>query len=457
MLSFELRYFKKHIIILFFTLSFFFSHLDFLEIQFRFVFLILFALILFDQNLKKMITSKLIIFSFVITIFIFLHHIIMFDLTVENKAMFNETNNNYLKTLFQSIVIFLSIIILYKFKKIILENFNKILFIYLIIFFLLITINQIKNFDILEYLYTCNTGFFSNKKFIYEEDSHFHIVAAPLIIYCFYNYNYLIKKYLFTFLFILFSVITFGLFSLTLYLSISIGVAFVFLACRNLGKIRIFLFLFLLIINNSFFFYGKNSDIIVNNKIPNIDHILLQDSQNACKTIKADNHDGSITNPKQKFVDLKYIKDFDQNDNPMNLSLKIYLTSLKFAKDIFIEYPFGLGINNYSYKFTKVNNAKNSNLVDKDGKTRRLYIYNTSDGSNNLSKLIVEFGIFGIITLFILAYFSFTKFLEEPIKAFFYTSLLIQIFIRGSGFFFNGFFLILIILILSVFEKQKNE
>lgn len=457
MLSFELRDFKKHIVILAFTLSFFFSHLDFLEIQFRFIFLILLFLILFEVKIKKLITSKLVIFASSISIFIFIHHFIMFNLIQENELMFDETKKGYLKVIFQSIVIFLSIIILSKFKKIILENFDKILFTYLIIFFFLLSITQINNFDILNYLYTCNTGFFSNKKFIYNEDSHFHIVAAPLIIYSLYNYNYLIRKYLYTFLFILFSIITFGLFSLTLYLSISIGVAFVFLTCRKLGKQRIFLFISLLIINNSIFFYEKKSDLIVNNNTPSIDNILLHNSQYACKTIKADNHDGSVINPKQKIADLKYIKDFDQNDNPMNLSLKIYLTSLKFAKEIIVEYPFGLGINNYSYKFAKVNVAKNLSKVDKDGKTRRLYIYNTSDGSNNLSKITVEFGIIGLITLFILAYFSFTKLVEEPIKAFFYTSLIIQIFIRGSGFFYNGFFLILIILTLSILEKMKNE
>ena len=265
MLSFELRDFKKHIVILAFTLSFFFSHLDFLEIQFRFIFLILLFLILFEVKIKKLITSKLVIFASSISIFIFIHHFIMFNLIQENELMFDETKKGYLKVIFQSIVIFLSIIILSKFKKIILENFDKILFTYLIIFFFLLSITQINNFDILNYLYTCNTGFFSNKKFIYNEDSHFHIVAAPLIIYSLYNYNYLIRKYLYTFLFILFSIITFGLFSLTLYLSISIGVAFVFLTCRKLGKQRIFLFISLLIINNSIFFYEKKSDLIVNN------------------------------------------------------------------------------------------------------------------------------------------------------------------------------------------------
>ena len=41
----------------------------------------------------------------------------MFNLIQENELMFDETKKGYLKVIFQSIVIFLSIIILSKFKK----------------------------------------------------------------------------------------------------------------------------------------------------------------------------------------------------------------------------------------------------------------------------------------------------------------------------------------------------
>ena len=80
---------------------------------------------------------------------------------------------------------------------------------------------------------------------------------------------------------------------------------------------------------------------------------------------------------------------------------------------------------------------------------------NQFDASNNLSKLISEFGVlFFIISLIIIFKCRSTN-LDDKQKALIYTLLFMQIFIRGTGIFNNGFLIISVILLCSLFFKKN--
>ncbi len=84
---------------------------------------------------------------------------------------------------------------------------------------------------------------------------------------------------------------------------------------------------------------------------------------------------------------------------------------------------------------------------------REIYLLNYNDGSNNLAKLIVEFGIFS----FFIIYACIKYFLNIGIKnnnKFFFFGLIIIQFFRGAGYFNGGFLLILIFMITDLYEKK---
>ena len=85
-----------------------------------------------------------------------------------------------------------------------------------------------------------------------------------------------------------------------------------------------------------------------------------------------------------------------------SLSAAIYFHALKISFISIKERPFGWGLNRYEHAFKYFNEKyfstglyKNSNLKD----------YNSKDGSSNLNKLVVEFGIFGILLNRLLRFF----------------------------------------------------
>ena len=92
------------------------------------------------------------------------------------------------------------------------------------------------------------------------------------------------------------------------------------------------------------------------------------------------------------------------------------------------------------------------NLLDPDIKKNNIY-----DGSSNISKLITEFGIFGIIFILLFIYTT-LRFKNFESKKFFLISLILLQFLRGVGYFNGGFLLLTIIYFYNYFKiREKND
>ena len=82
--------------------------------------------------------------------------------------------------------------------------------------------------------------------------------------------------------------------------------------------------------------------------------------------------------------------------------------------------------------------------------------FNSKDGSVNLSKLTVEYGIIFIFfsVVFIILFLKLRG--NNELKLISICFLIPQIFVRSSGFFFNGFLIILILLIIHLISKDND-
>ena len=82
---------------------------------------------------------------------------------------------------------------------------------------------------------------------------------------------------------------------------------------------------------------------------------------------------------------------------------------------------------------------------------------NIYDGSSNISKIITEFGIFGIIIILTFIYTT-LKFKNIESKKFFLISLISMQFLRGVGYFNGGFLLLAIIYFYNYLKiREKND
>jgi hypothetical protein len=128
------------------------------------------------------------------------------------------------------------------------------------------------------------------------------------------------------------------------------------------------------------------------------------------------------------------VKNFFYVDNKINLSTEVYITSLLVSKNALLNKPFGYGFNNYSDAFDEF--TINFNIQNKE-----VLLLNRNDASNNLSKILTEFGILSIFFFYFLISFFLSNKIENRIKIFLILPILIQTFIRGTGYFNGGFLL----------------
>ena len=118
------------------------------------------------------------------------------------------------------------------------------------------------------------------------------------------------------------------------------------------------------------------------------------------------------------------------------------MVSLEITKKSFLQKPFGVGFNKYYLSHKEfINDVK---LIDPDIKKNNIY-----DGTNNFSKLITEFGIFGLIILLMLPIFYFKKKIKN-VEYFLLVLLCIQ-FLRG-GYFNGGMIFAYLIIIKQSFD-----
>jgi hypothetical protein len=268
----------------------------------------------------------------------------------------------------------------------------------LIIFYLFI-IFQFFSFDnYFKQVSSSCVGCFSILKIFFKENSHLALIAPSIIFYLLFISNY--NKLISFFAAIIFLLICFVNPSLTLYMGLIILLSFILFF-----KIKLFISQKTVLIFIIFFIFIK----------------LLTDSVAKIKVV-----------------------DFFNKNNNINLSTEVYKTSYLVAKNALFNKPLGYGFNNYSEAFDKYN-------VDLNIYNKETLLLNKNDASNNLSKIVTEFGIFSIFFFYFLISFLFNNKINNKIKIFLFLPIIIQTFVRGAGYFNGGFF----IPIFSFFKRLK--
>ncbi len=317
-------------------------------------------------------------------------------------------------------------------KDIIFTNLHKILS-YFVIFFTV--------FYIIFFLYSgsnivlsCYNGWFFRTKFFFLENSHFAIIAVPIINYFslyFSELENLDKKNAITLFFsIIFLLISYSNFSTTFL--IGMGLSQLMILFKKNSNARFFFFSIYIIIVCLVTLFGYEQ--------------CTERSFGALKPIK----EFHTFKKKQNFSELEILnKDKNEQYNEefyefklkkMNISMSVetFLVSLEITKKSLTEKPFGAGFNKY---YISHNDFINKILLtDPDIKKN-----NIMDGSTNISKLITEFGIFGLLIISLVPFFYFRNKNIKTIE-FFLLSLISMQFLRGVGYFNGGFLFAYILL-----------
>ena len=113
-----------------------------------------------------------------------------------------------------------------------------------------------------------------------------------------------------------------------------------------------------------------------------------------------------------------------------------------------VEKPFGWGLNRYINAFEYFNQKyepKKKNLMD----------YNKKDGTNNLVKIVVEFGIFSFIFYIFVFLFIINKKIPIELKLFYFPIIITQS-LRGAGYFNGGFILIAFLMLFTYIKVYKK-
>ena len=259
----------------------------------------------------------------------------------------------------------------------------------------------------------------SFREFIFEENSHLAMIAVPIITFSIFYIN-LFKTYS-RVLLVIFTIICFIKSSTTLIMGLAISIIFLtFINYKNLSsKKKIGIFLLITLLVSTFLF-----DDICRNKISPSHHGKNIINDNKAKIInEIFNTQGSLSSAlTYKFFNLSF-------DN--------------IKKNI-----IGTGIGTFKRESILYSEKNKSDIPHFD-------TFNLKDGTNNFNKLIVEFGIFGILLYLIVFLYSLKKNISFEEKCFLIPFIVTQS-LRGAGYYNGGFSLIFIILLISYFSSFKK-
>ena len=412
MINNNLIYISTYIISFLFSFNIFFWGITYHFIQFRFlIFLLLIPLLI---NLNKGFFLKILKYLS-ISILIFLHS-------------FTQSNIFIYSSLFFIVGLFFLLIILDFYQKFFFENLNKIINFFLFFFILFIIFQfffQFKNLGQMSSWSIC-IGCFKDYGMFFLENSHLAYIAPSVIFYLVFIANYRMLNF---FLIIFFSYICFFIASLTLYVGLILFVFFTILfkiKSNIFQKIFLFLITFVVLISCL-------SNPIVRHKLIDLPSSFNFKVLDKNKFLKDTDQTLDVFN-KNTDQTLDVFNNNREQAMKINLSGEVLRTSFIIAKKALFDKPLGYGFNNYNEAFEK--------FIDEvpvyNWETRGL---NTKDASNNFSKIVTEFGIFSLFFFYFLISFFFSKNIDNKIKIFLILPIIIQLFIRGSGYFNGGFIL----------------
>tara|TARA_B110000483_G_scaffold238278_1_gene314581 strand:- start:1246 stop:2697 length:1452 start_codon:yes stop_codon:yes gene_type:complete len=442
----------------------------------------LFSLLKID-NIDARFLLILIVPIFVLDLYVFSKNngkfslilLLIISLIVINYFYQNLLNNlpNLLTDKIKFLISIIYILIIIFYKNFILENFKTIIEYFLLIFFLLVTINA--SIDLYYSNTTCFFGCFSLTREIYKEASHFAFISPIILIYYLnvYSFKNISFKNKFLLLFFIVSVLknTSTTLIATLLLTSFLVLIFNYKLIHNKKKLYVIIISFVMIIP-----FDKNTlqkinhfvpipigifdqvsivfdqtSIIVNNKASDIFE-KLPVIESVTKVIENKPSDIFETSPKTNTeTSLKLFLIPKYNPQYKNLSIEVLITNTKVAIASLKSNLIGWGLHNYKYA-----HDFHIKSIDNKSKVEGANWLNRTNGTNNLNKGLVEFGIFFFIPLILLIVFLIDQKIDIKLKLLIFPMLFSQIFIRGSGFFHGGFILYLIILLLIYIDKYNK-
>ena len=381
--------------------------------------------------------------------------LLIISLIVINYFYQNLLNNlpNLLTDKIKFLISIIYILIIIFYKNFILENFKTIIEYFLLIFFLLVTINA--SIDLYYSNTTCFFGCFSLTREIYKEASHFAFISPIILIYYLnvYSFKNISFKNKFLLLFFIVSVLknTSTTLIATLLLTSFLVLIFNYKLIHNKKKLYVIIIFFIMIIP-----FDKNTLQKINHFVPIpigiFDQVLIVTSNKASDIFETSPKTTTETSPKtttETSPKLVLIPKF--NPQYKNLSIEVLITNTKIATASLKSNLIGWGLHNYKYAHDFY-----IKRIDDKSNVQGANWLNRTNGTNNLNKGLVEFGIFFFIPLILLIVFLIDQKIDIKLKLLIFPMLFSQIFIRGSGFFHGGFILYLIILLLIYIDKYNK-
>ena len=395
-----------------FVCSIYLWALNFNLIQARHLIILLIIPIIYNNEFNKRD-----LYIILLCLILFVHKVLYID------------GNQILDSLLKLFYLIILIKILRQYYKIFLSTILDQINLFFVLFILssiLISIYYFYKFNI---LYThCLIGCFSIFKIFFLENSHLGMISSSLILYSLYLYSINNKK-INIILFVIFLLICFLNYSLTFVAGLIFNSLFilVFFWKHINRKYVIHLILTLIICSN----------ITLNN---NLYMIKIQSVFEPLKIMLFHKKNENNNEFKQDENNKKIITN-------KNLSSDVWLKSIKIASISVLKYPLGVGFNNYEIAHDKfIDNVATSYEL-----TKKL---NIQDASNNLMKIIVEFGFFSLFLFYSILKFIFSNKIDLNYKIFLLPNIFTQLIFRGAGYFNGGFLIFIIVMTYLIYEKE---
>lgn len=297
------------------------------------------------------------------------------------------------------------------------------------------SVRNILDLSIIDKVQTFKIGI---KEKFFLENSHLSIVGSALTL--FFLSKVADKKNILMSLIVIFFIIIFFIKSTTtFYLSIFLGFLIIFIInFKNFTKKKIIVFSSVLL----FFSLVFISDNQCTSKIKPIFNVVYNDLLSTLNLKKIENQKEKPSNLQPRIND----QDVIIRDMSSSVLVKAYEISMLSLFDK----PFGWGLNNF----------KNASMFYNDQthkyKGYRNYKFvedlNLNDASNTFFKLITELGIYSFLIFAFLLKYLFEKKIPLDEKLFCFTLILSQL-IRGVGYFNSGFLIILIFIVIRSIKK----
>ena len=314
----------------------------------------------------------------------------------------------------------------------------SVILIFLISYIVYLTFSNIED----NFVLSCYNGFISRNNFIFKENSHFGFTFIGIFFYSLFQIFYKKKMILKKIIYISGASLIFINYS-TSFLLLTLIISFLLIIYHILFNKKFYPFVLILIISFSTLIIDKQCKDRLFSTLLSFQDIFLD---------KFGNKKNNKFNIKKQ-NEIIYKNDYFSNELPKidnnidiySVSSVVYLNSFLVLKEIIPKYPFGIGFDNIEkiYKTQTIKTKENFNSKY----WNQIQNLNLSDGTNNLVKLLGEFGFFSIFIFYFFIKFILSSKANLDLKLLIIAPFIAQLIFRGAGYFNGGFIFYLTIII----------